>query len=653
MSQLPRATVTLDATGGGVAKGSELLCIMSCSQSGPIADPRLIGRVQAQLDEFGRSEGLELGGHNIELNDLPHLFIRLATATAGAITHVDASAWTGTSLPSASGTPLDDEEIHLEFTTAGTRGTNGSIFRVSRDGGRTWSGYTRLGTATSYVIPDTGITIAFSYGTLAGTFKVYCQAPRWDAAGLTAAFTALAGQSQLPRLIVVCGDVVSASELQTVIDRISAYESSNQRHAHVICNAIDRRRSAAMQKTGGVLGRAGSLPADVDFDAGADTITRDSGSWLDDGFAVGDSVTVTTPLNIGVKGVISALSATVMTLPSSPGLTAESNLAGSAISITSVAPGDLDFTTTTITRNVGSWVTDGFKIGDYVDVTGTASNNTRLGPLTNVSATVLTFAAGGTSESNVSALGVTITRTQLESDWQSAVETIVGVSPSTQKTSVRTVLAAGRMRRLSPVSANRKRRPYAWALACRTMGHDLHVSAAKVENGPLEGWGITDDNGVREEHDDRVAGGFMASIRVAAAQTHDVIGVSGVYAGIPVTLAADDAPLSRLPVGLVGNLACTIAKSGYTRKLNTDVETTKDKIITRKEAERIDAGVTKALRSALLARGLEGARASDVTATMDRSIPLTVGATVPVEVLVTGKSYIERFDVRVRVDGGA
>lgn len=654
MSILPRATTLLDATGGGIAKGSELLAILSCSESGPIAEARLIARVQSQLDTFGKSEGLELGGHNIQLNDLPHLFVRLTTATPGAIDHVDASGWTGSARSSFSGTPLDDEEIQIRITTGGTRGTTGIVFQVSRDGGVSWGGFIRLGTATSYVIPDTGITWTISTGTMVALdlVKVFCTAPRWNAAGLAAGFAALTAQSRLPRIVVVCGDVTSASELQSVIDQIAAYETSSQRYSHVLCNARDRRRTAAMQKTGGVMGRAGIVPDDVDFDATGDTITRDTGSWIDDGFAIGDSVTVVSPLNAGVKGVISALTATVMTLPASPGLVAEANLLGSAISVTSVAPGDLDFTTTTITRNVGSFVTDGFKVGDYVDVLGTASNNTRLGPLTAVSATVLTFAAGGVAESNVSGLDVSITSVELEGDWQAAVETIVGVNPPSQKVNVRTVFGAGRLRRLSPVSANRKRRPYAWALACRVMGHDLHVSPAKVEAGPLEGWTNTDENGKQEDYDDRVGGGFMASIRVAAAQSHDVVGISGIYAGLPLTLAADDAPLSRLPIGLVCNLACTIAKSEYTRKLNANVITSRAKLILPKEAERIDKSALRALRSALLGAGPEGQRASDVTCAMDRTVVLTVGANVPVEVAVTGQSYIERFTVTVRVDGG-
>ncbi len=71
------------------------------------------------------------------------------------------------------------------------------------------------------------------------------------------------------------------------------------------------------------------------------------------------------------------------------------------------SPNDVDFTTTTITRNTGSFVTDGFHIGMTITITGTASNNVTVGPLTNVTATVLTVASGLVVEANVATAAIT------------------------------------------------------------------------------------------------------------------------------------------------------------------------------------------------------------------------------------------------------
>lgn len=64
------------------------------------------------------------------------------------------------------------------------------------------------------------------------------------------------------------------------------------------------------------------------------------------------------------------------------------------------APGSLTFAAAghTITRSSGSFISDGFQIGQTVTVAGSASNNGNLGALTGVSATVLTFGAGVVNE---------------------------------------------------------------------------------------------------------------------------------------------------------------------------------------------------------------------------------------------------------------
>src|SRR6185437_13853714 len=60
----------------------------------------------------------------------------------------------------------------------------------------------------------------------------------------------------------------------------------------------------------------------------------------------------------------------------------------------------------TITRATGSFITDGFVVGNTVTVGGSTSNNGTHGPITSLSATVMTFASGITTEGPDS--GVTI-----------------------------------------------------------------------------------------------------------------------------------------------------------------------------------------------------------------------------------------------------
>lgn len=81
------------------------------------------------------------------------------------VTSMSAVTAAGTSPPtvSLSGTAVDWVQLVVQITSAGTRGT--ARFRYSLDGGRTWSD--PIATAATYVLDDTGLTLAFASGTYA------------------------------------------------------------------------------------------------------------------------------------------------------------------------------------------------------------------------------------------------------------------------------------------------------------------------------------------------------------------------------------------------------------------------------------------------------------------------------------------------------
>ena len=189
MATLPNASVTLDTSGGAVGvSGTNLLCIISTAEKGPVNTPQIHASSAGLLSAFGRGEGTELAAHHLEVNCQVVCFIRATSATAGTISHSDETGVTGTSNVTFSGTPFDDEEIKVLVVTGGTIGTAGITIQTSRDGGLTYSGAIRLGTSTSYAIPGTGVTVNFAAGTLvAGDYATaYCVSPKWDSAGLCA-----------------------------------------------------------------------------------------------------------------------------------------------------------------------------------------------------------------------------------------------------------------------------------------------------------------------------------------------------------------------------------------------------------------------------------------------------------------------------------
>lgn len=563
MATLPRATVRLVADGGGVGVGTDLMCIMACTPSGTANVPKTHARVQAYLDDKGYCDAAEFAAHYVELTGKPVMEIKLDTATAGSVVSSDVTGVTGTSVVSFSGAARMSEHLQCEVVTGGTIGTAGIVIRVSRDGGRTWGRNVRLGTANSYVIPNSGVTISFAAGTLVANDLAiaHTKGPMWDAAALTAGFNALAAQSQLPRLVVVIGDITTSTLLQNVMDEISAYETTDGRHARAIVALRGKYPDCAMQ----------GEPSDVDFVAAADTITR----------------------------------------------------------------------------NTGSWVADGFKVGMQITIDGTASNDGTHTVVT-VTPTVLTVGNTLADEANVNGNSFTITGTEPHETWVASLKTdIVGDSEATLKIEDRVLARAGEPRRKSPLDGFRRQRPMAWASACLIMAHDLHVSEAKVELGPLPGWTITDEDGILETHDERVHGGLLAG-RIGCPTTHDDI--PGVFSALPLTLDEDNAPLSRAPVGFVGDLLCQLAKRETTRKLSRDVILNADGTITEAEAQRIEEEVLSRLKAAVLTRRAEGQRASDVSFTLARDADLLQpDAEVVCEVGYLPLGYLERITTTVRV----
>ncbi len=100
---------------------------------------------------------------------------------------------TGTSVMTESGAPYDAYQMLFTVTTGGTRGTAGIKFTLSLDNGRTTGPEIALGTATSYAIAQTGMTLNFAAGTLVAgdTFRFSTTPPVWSVGDVTTALATL------------------------------------------------------------------------------------------------------------------------------------------------------------------------------------------------------------------------------------------------------------------------------------------------------------------------------------------------------------------------------------------------------------------------------------------------------------------------------
>lgn len=84
-----------------------------------------------------------------------------AEATVKSV--LDLGGWTtSTSTPSIAGTPTVDADVRVRFTTGGTVGVVGIVYRTSTDGGTTWGAATALGTGSTITVA--GVTLTLGAG---------------------------------------------------------------------------------------------------------------------------------------------------------------------------------------------------------------------------------------------------------------------------------------------------------------------------------------------------------------------------------------------------------------------------------------------------------------------------------------------------------
>jgi hypothetical protein len=102
-------------------------------------------------------------------------------------------------------------------------------------------------------------------------------------------------------------------------------------------------------------------------DPAGDTITRDTGSWVNDGFAAGQIITVTGTAGNNRDFTIAKVTDNILTLVQGNSVTNEGPETGTFT--INAATGD------TITRGSGSWVSDGFAAGQSITVSGTPGSN--------------------------------------------------------------------------------------------------------------------------------------------------------------------------------------------------------------------------------------------------------------------------------------
>lgn len=649
MANLPEANVSVDDEAGAFGGGAGFAIVLACVALNADLTPRVYSSTKALLGQHGYSQGADYVSQHIDETGQPVVFVGMPIATQGVQTWKDSSGVVGTSRITvsfgASG-PLEEVDATFEVTTGGTIGTNGIVGTLSMDGGRTEKTI-RLGEAASYVVPYLGITLNFGAGTLVAgdVFKFRTTAPMWDSTGLQDARTALAGQQKLARSWLVIGDLPNSTFGGYVVTQVNAYETAHDRFVFARSGVKDRLPLPIASKDKVTMSGSPTLTF-AEVGATGDTVTRSAGSWITDGFAVGHIVTIAGSVSNNVTGRIAALTATVLTFDTTD-LVAEGPVSNcTVVGSPNYTFAEVGVSADTVTRSAGSFVTEGFAVGDTVKVTGTASNNVQ-GVLTAVSATVLTFDTTDLAAEEIASHLVTIEKVQTHAAYVAAQDAAF-TSIDGQK---RVDISIGRARMLSPITSWEFRRPSFWRLSTREYQHDVHIPCWRKADGPLNNCDMTDGTGRVVEHDERVDGGGLAG-RFSCLRTY-ANGPNGAFGALSLTRATEGSLLSRTHNMAVANLACTVVHAETENAIGQVLVLKSDGRGTTESLSLIEGRVNSALQIALLQDNGEGPRASSAVWRASRDDILNIpGATLNGTLFLLLNGTLEKINTVVRVQTG-
>lgn len=239
MPIIPHVATTFADHGLGAVnlRTRDLPFIAGCCSLGTANVPTLFkgGSAAAIVAQFGYGPATQMAAM-VSSAGFDLVFNRMASTNAGTQSAV-ATTGTGTSVVTLSGAALDFFDAQISVKSGGTIGVAGIVLNLSLDGGRTQEPPISLGTASTYVIPNTGVTLNFAAGTMVSldtkTFQTV--APTWAAADITSAYVALLASLNMPDFAHIVGPMTSTLA-SGVVTQLAAAEGVS-RFMSCICDA--------------------------------------------------------------------------------------------------------------------------------------------------------------------------------------------------------------------------------------------------------------------------------------------------------------------------------------------------------------------------------------------------------------------------------
>ena len=204
------------------------------------------------IPTYGYGPGPQLASLVNQQSGNPVLWVKAATQTNGVSSAVNATVPGGSvSVMTLTGNPNDSYYGRVTVVTGGTVGVTGIQIAVSLDAGRTTYVTTNLGTATTYLVPNTGLTLNFTSSSLvAGDYFTWTSTePLWSDAGVNSAIQSLYslpfGETFLDIAVVGGGGQTTAGGPGvnggdvTSLDGAATALFNKRRYTRILCNARD------------------------------------------------------------------------------------------------------------------------------------------------------------------------------------------------------------------------------------------------------------------------------------------------------------------------------------------------------------------------------------------------------------------------------
>ncbi len=217
----------------------------------------------------------------------------------------------------------------------------------------------------------------------------------------------------------------------------------------------------------------------------------------------------------------------------------------------------------------------------------------------------MTFASGGAAET-IGTRTATCVKGETLAAFVSAMDTAFA-SVDGQK---RLSLGLGRLRKESPITGYSLRRPVQWAASIREYQHDVHHPTWTKEDGPLDGWSLTDEHGNVTEFDEYVNGGAIAARFTCARSWGN--GPNGAFIAFDMTREVEGSTLQLTHNLEVANVFCTVVQSKTENIVGKTPQVDSDGHATSRSLGVLEESVNTDVKQALLREFVpgEGPRAS-------------------------------------------